>query len=1028
MHIRTLVQSTPILLISSWNAAGRALHLQVILNRCSTKTAAIQLMIRTDFSFRISFCFPFLLAAALVSAPLAAQQGPAFLKQTNTRWADSVFKTMTPDERIGQLFMVAAYSNKDAKHVKTISDLVKNNKIGGLIFFQGGPVRQANLTNKYQKLSKVPLLISIDGEWGLAMRLDSTIKYPKQMTLGAIENDSLIYAMGRDVAMQCKRMGIHINLAPVADVNNNPKNPVIGVRSFGESKEAVARKAAMYMKGMQDAGIMTSAKHFPGHGDTESDSHKTLPEILHPREHIDSLELYPFKQLINEGLSGMMVAHLYVPAFDTTRNTATTLSRNVVTGLLKDSLHFNGLVFTDALDMKGVSKFYGPGEVNLKALLAGNDVLLFAEDVPVAIALIKKAIAEGKITQDEIDQHCKKILYAKQWAGLNHYKPIKTKNLVEDLNNPKYDWLLRRLADASVTVLQNRNNVLPLMRLDTVKGAVLCIGNKNEVEFQRTAALYTGLTAFNIDRDAKNATRDTLISKLEKFNTILVSINNTNVKLTDNFGITPLAEFLLDTLTKKNKRIVVSVFASPYALQFIPSALKADAVVMGYEELPVVQQVAAQVIFGGQTARGKFPVTYAGFAAGTGVNTGAPVRLSYTLPEAVNASREKLARIDSLALEGIRKKAYPGCQVIAVKDGQVFYMKSFGSFTYDGQRKVKNSDIYDLASITKIAATTAAVMKFTELNYMHLDSNLSDYLPGLVGTNKADIVLRHMLTHQAGLEAWIPFWKRTVNDSGALKTSIYRKTWSDSFPIRVATGVYIQRSYKDSIYKQLVSSSVSAEKKYKYSDLGYYFLKRIIEEKSKMLLSDYVSKTFYQPLGLQTMGYLPRLRFETARIAPTEKDMAFRKQVLQGDVHDQGAAMLGGVAGHAGLFSNANDLAVMMQLYLNKGTYGGVRYLDSTTVNEFTRIQFPANDNRRGIGFDKPEPDPKKDSPVCRNASLSSFGHLGFTGTMTWADPETGIVYVFLSNRVYPDADDNRLAKLGTRSSILKVIYESIGK
>lgn len=985
-------------------------------------------MIRTDFSFRKTLYIPFFLVFAGLSGHVSGQQGPAFLQQTDTRWADSVFKKLTPDERIAQLFMVAAYSNKDAKHVKEISELVKTNKIGGLIFFQGGPVRQANLTNKYQKLSKVPLLISIDGEWGLAMRLDSTIKYPKQMTLGAIENDSLIYAMGRDVAQQCKRLGIHINLAPVADINNNPMNPVIGVRSFGENKEAVARKAAMYMKGMQDGGIMTSAKHFPGHGDTDSDSHKTLPEILHSRAHMDSLELYPFRELINQGLSGMMVAHLSVPAFDTARNTASTLSHHVVTKLLKDSLQFKGLVFTDALDMKGVTKFYGPGEINLKALLAGNDVLLFAEDVPQAIAIIKKAIAEGKISQDEIDQRCKKILYAKQWVGLNHYKPVKTKNLVDDLNNPKYDWLLRRLADASVTVLQNRNNLMPLMRLDTVKAAVLCIGSKNEVDFQRTAALYTGVTAFCIDRDAKNAERDTLLSKLKKFNTILISINNTNVKLKDNFGITPLAETMLDTLAKMNKRLVVSVFASPYALQFIPSALKADAVIMGYEELPVVQQVAAQLVFGGQTANGKFPVTYSGFSAGTGINTGAPVRLSYTVPEAVNASREKLAQIDSLALEGIRKKAYPGCQVVAVKDGKVFYMKSFGSFTYDGRQKVKNSDIYDLASITKVASTTAAVMKFTELKYINLDSNLSDYLPSLVGTNKADIVLREMLAHQAGLEAWIPFYKKTLNDSGALKKNIYRKTWSDSFPIRVATGVYIQRSYKDSIFKQLVNSPVSADKKYKYSDLGYYFLKRIIEEKTNMLLSDYVYKTFYQPMGLQTMGYLPRLRYESARIAPTEKDMVFRKQILQGDVHDQGAAMLGGVAGHAGLFSNANDLAAMMQLYLNKGTYGGVRYLDSALVNEFTRIQFPANDNRRGIGFDKPEPDTKKDSPVCRNASLDSFGHLGFTGTMTWADPESGIVYVFLSNRVYPDADDNRLAKLGTRSSILKVIYESIGK
>lgn len=959
--------------------------------------------------------------------PLGAQLAPPFLQMSDTRWADSVFKSLTPDERIAQLFMVSAYSNKDAAHVKEITELVKKQKIGGIMFLQGGPVRQAELTNKYQKLSKTPLLVSIDAEWGLAMRLDSTVKYPKAMTLGASDNDSLIYWMGRELAEQCKRIGVHVNFSPVADVNNNPSNPVIGVRSFGEDKVKVAHKASMYMAGMQDGGVLANAKHFPGHGDTDSDSHYTLPIVAHGRARMDSLELYPFVQLMKQGLGSAMVAHLYLPAFDTTKNTASTLSKTVVTHLLKDSLGFRGLVFTDGLNMKGVSGFYTPGDLAVRALMAGNEVLLCAEDVPQSIIKIKEAIKAGKITQEDIDERCRKILLVKQWVGLNHYKPVKMKNLVRDLNQVSSEWLIRRMAESSVTLLQNKDELLPLMRLDTLKIAAVSAGYKDECEFQRTAALYADCRLFGIDRDAKKAAIDSLIARLKNYNCVLIEVNNTNIKAKDNFGISDIPAQLIDTLKKQNKRVVVTLFASAYGLNVIRGIEKADAVLLAYESNNHTESVSAQIIFGGLSSRGKLPVSTNQWKSGSGIFTGKPVRLAYTLPEAVGADRGKLSQIDSLALEGIRKKAYPGCQVIAAKDGRIFYMKSYGSHTYDGKRKVKNSDIYDLASVTKIMASAPAIMKMVDEKKISLDGKLADYLPMTVGTNKADIVIREMLAHQAGLEAWIPFWKRTVDASGNLRKDIYRKQFSDSFPVRVGPGIFISRSYKDSIYKQLIASPIGPHK-YKYSDLGYYFVKKLVEDNYGMLMSEYVARTFYQPLGLSTMGYQPRLRFEPSRVPPTENDLLFRKQQVQADVHDQGAAMLGGIGGHAGLFSDANDVAVMMQLYLNNGTYGGVRYIDSSLVTEFTRIQYPENENRRGLCFEKPEPDPKKDSPVTDKASLKSFGHLGFTGTMTWADPETGIIFVFLSNRVYPDADENRLAKLGTRGSILKVIYESIGK
>jgi beta-N-acetylhexosaminidase len=951
---------------------------------------------------------------------------PPFISSKGDHWVDSVFSTLSPDQRIGQLFMIAAYSNMDKAHVNDVKKLIKESGIGGLIFFQGGPLREARLTNIYQGLSKVPLLVSIDGEWGLAMRLDSTVQYPRQMTLGAIQDDSLIYMMGKEIAWECKRLGIQVNLAPVADVNNNPNNPVISNRSFGENKYNVARKAAMYMKGMQDAGVLANAKHFPGHGDTDSDSHKTLPVINQCAQRMDTLELYPFRQLIKQGLGSIMVAHLYIPCYDTTKNTASTLSKKVVTDLLKDTLGFKGLIFTDALNMKGVAKFFEPGVVDLKALLAGNDVLLFSGDVPTAIIQIKKAMENGLITQDEIDQRCRKILYAKFWCGLNKKEKINTKRLYEDLNNSKADLINRKLAEASMTLLKNGHDLLPLKRLDTLKIAVVSLGYETESTFEAMLSNYAPVAHFGIDKDEDASEGDSLLKKLEGYNTIILSINNMNNNPKKDFGLTPLVKHLTDTIcSMKNKHIIADVFANPYLLSLFHEPEKAEAVILSYEWSTYIQDASAELIFGGIPAQGKIPVSVSEkFKAGTGILTGPPVRFKYTVPEELGIDSKALKNIDSLALKGIKAKAYPGCQIFVAKDGVVFYRKSFGYHTYENKQKVRNDDLYDLASVTKILASTPALMKLVEEKKVNLDDQLSEVLPELKGTNKEHVVIREMMAHQAGLEAWIPFWMHTVV-KGEYKKGIYSTTETDSFPVRVAKNLYIRKSWSDTIFQEIVRSPLGPAGKFKYSDLGYYFIKRIVEQKQNKPLNRYMDSTFYKPLGLTTMGYLPRNYFDLKRLIPTEYDVKFRKQQIYGDVHDQGAAMLGGVGGHAGLFADANDVAVLMQLYLNHGEYGGERYIDSATVAEFTKCPFCPS-NRRGVGFDKPEMDPRKESPVCNCVSGLSFGHQGFTGTITWADPLSGLVYVFLSNRVYPDAEDNRLLKQGTRTAILRVISEAI--
>ncbi|MCW3083703.1 MAG: beta-lactamase [Bacteroidetes bacterium] len=951
------------------------------------------------------------------------KQDPPFYTG-NTRWADSVFKTLTPDERIAQLFMVAAYSNKDKAHVKEIKSLISENKIGGLIFFQGGPLRQAALCNNYQCLSKVPLLIAMDAEWGLAMRLDSTTKFPRQMTLGAIQDDSLIYEMGVEVARQTKRLGMQVNFAPDIDINNNPLNPVIGNRSFGENKNNVTAKALMYMKGMQDNHVLACGKHFPGHGDTDSDSHKTLPTIKSSRARLDTLELYPFKQLIANGLGSMMVAHLSIPALDTTPNQPSTLTKRIVTGLLKDTLGFKGLIFTDALNMKGVSKFYKPGEISVKALIAGNDVLLFPEDVPTGIKEIRAAIDRGEISQEEIDKRCMKILMVKQWAGLDHYQKIKTKNLYNDLNTKQAELINRRLTEASLTLLQNKNNIIPLQNLDTLKIASLALGYKDLNIFQQTLSNYANVTHFGVDKDAKQASFDSTLAQLKNYNLVIVHIDNCNNKPDKDFGMTPQVMNMLKAVLKQNK-VIVNVAANPYILAKMDSLQFADAVVMSYEDNDYSESYAAQLIFGGVAATGKLPVTASAyFKAGTGIDTKV-VRFKYTIPEEVGANVQLLNKIDSIAMKGIRDKIYPGCQILIAKDGKVIYQKSFGYHTYENKLKVKNDDLYDLASVTKIVASTPSVMHLVDEKKINLDEHLVTYLPELAGTNKQNIVIREMMTHQAGLKDWIPFWTKTVNKDGSYKEGIYNKTQTDVYSRRVAENLYITKTYEDTMYKQIAESPIKDTGKYLYSDLGYYYLKRIIEKNEQMPENDFVNKTFYAPLGLQTMGYRPRERFSLDRIVPTENDTKFRKQLILGDVHDQGAAMLGGVGGHAGLFSDANDLAVMMQLYLNKGTYGGKRYLDSVTVKEFTKCQF-CFDNRRGIGFDKPEMTAGKESPVCYSATPESYGHTGFTGTMAWADPVNGLVFIFLSNRVCPDADDNKLAKSGIRGKIHQLIYDSL--
>lgn len=946
-------------------------------------------------------------------------------------WVDSVYNALTTQQRIGQLFMLRANSDIDSTEIKQLSQLIRNYNIGGLCFFKGGPVRQAILTNYYQSLAQTPLLISMDAEWGLGMRLDSTISFARQMSLGAMRNEQFITDCGLAIATQLKRMGVHVSFSPVADLNSNPLNPVINIRSFGEDKHDVTRKSVLYMKALQKGGIISVAKHFPGHGDTDTDSHHSLPFIGHSAGTVDTLDIYPFRELIKAGIDGMMVAHLSVPVLDTTKNIPSSLSRLVIDSLLRKKMNFNGLVFTDALDMKGVSNYEKPGFIELRALEAGNDVLLLSVSVEKAVAAISQAIDSGKYPQADLAMHCKKVLEYKFRAGLNNPQPISIKNLYSDLHSPDAENLNFELYRNAITVIQNkcwpgRNTpVMPIINLDTLKIASLMIGYTDLRKFQERLSDFAKVDHYTLPREADKNSINQIYRALSGYNLVIIGINNTTPTPSRNFGISDVTIALVDSLIL-TKSCILSLFTLPYSVNLFNNINKCEALVVAYQDNMNTYDAVAQLLFGATNASGQLPVgVNPNIKIHSGVFTSKSDRLQYNPFEAKGVDLNDLTVIDSLVKVGIDKKAFPGCQVLIAKSGNVIYRKSFGNSDYVHNQSVKNDYIYDLASVTKVAATTLAVMKLYDQGLVNLDEPLSKTLKYLESTNKRKITIREVMTHQAGLAAWIPFYQKTIK-SGFPDTILYKKSFSNEYPTRVAEGMYLKKNYKKVILDSIINSPVSDKKEYKYSDLGFILMQQFVEEITGKSLDRYVDEQFYKPLGLNTLCFLPREKFSLNRLIPTENDTLFRHQLVYGDVHDPAAAMLGGVAGHAGLFGTSNDLAVLLQMLIQKGSYGGKQYLKPETVSLFTQRQFKGN--RRGLGFDKPQLIPSEPGPACEEASANSYGHTGFTGTYLWADPDRDLIIVFLSNRINPDAEPNKLVQLGTRTLIQQAVYRSLNK
>lgn len=937
--------------------------------------------------------------------------------QADSAWVKQKIASMSLDEKLGQLFMVAAYSNKGPEHEREIQQLVKEEHIGGLIFFQGSPKEQARLTNLYQLNSSTPLMIAMDAEWGLAMRLPETFKFPWPITLGALQDTVLAYEYGKAIGEHCKALGVHINFAPVVDINTNPKNPIIGARSFGEDPEHVTRIATAVMRGMQSVHVLAVAKHFPGHGDTDSDSHKTLPSVSHPMDRLEQVELYPYKNISKSGLGGVMVAHLNVPAIDPSGKPSSLSPATLK--LLREHIGFDGLTFTDALNMQGVARDYKPGMVDLEAIKAGNDVLVFSQDVKLAKAKIKEALKAGLIDTAHINASVKRILAAKYWMGLSTKTHIEGSTLASKLLREKDQILNHNIFAEAQTLLINKNKTLPVKKLADLKIACVTAGNEVSPYFAEMLKKYTQVEYF----DYTNKNEEQIIAALADYDYVVLGLYTSNANPWKSYKISSEIRRFTRRIALQNK-LIITLFANPYSLLDFPEARDAEALLMAYQNDPDAESVAAQIIFGALGAKGRLPVS-AGepFEVGFGLNTQAIGRLGYHYPGAVGLDVNTLNRIDGIVKEAMNQGATPGAQVLIARKGQVIYHKNFGYIDSKKKTPVRSEHLYDLASITKIAVSVPLLMSLVEEGKLNLDKTLGYYLPEAKGTNKENLVLREILAHQSGLKPWIPFYLETL-DHGKYKEGYYGKERSFDYPNVVSEGLYSQRYMRDTILKRILDSDLLPTKEYRYSDLGYYLFMQIIERMEGQPLDELIHEKLYEPLGANTMVYHPLQIYPIDLIVPTEDDKTFRRSLIRGYVHDQGAALLGGVAGHAGLFSTANDLAKLMQMYMQKGEYAGVRYFDSVTVNEFIRCQYCQTKNRRGIGFDKPQLEGP--GPTCGCVSDRSFGHSGFTGTLAWADPDEQIVYIFLSNRVNPDAENRKLLSLSTRTKIQEVIYEAI--
>ncbi|MFN2335723.1 MAG: glycoside hydrolase family 3 N-terminal domain-containing protein [Bacteroidales bacterium] len=978
--------------------------------------------------------FPVLLTFTLtILSPMTAQSTENTIpwqRYLDDRRVDSILSTLTVREMIAQLIWVPAWASDKGDNFRQVEDLVTKHGIGGVIFFEGSRDRQIDFTERIAKVSKIPLIIAQDAEWGTGMRLREIEDFPYQMTMGALQDDSLIYRMGAAVAWQCRDIGVNVNLAPVADVNNNPLNPVINYRSFGEDPQKVASKAVMYMRGLQDNGIMACGKHFPGHGDTDVDSHTGMPVITGDRNRFDTVELVPFRRLIDEGIGSIMTAHISVPGLDNTPGLPATFSRKVITGILKEESGFRGLILTDAMNMAGATLTYPSGVADAEALKAGNDIIEYSTDPLRAIDEIARMVEKGEIAVDEITSRCRRLLAAKMWLISPNADTCNTPG-GDAIPASAHPALIRDLYAGAMTLIENNENLVPLGRLDRIRIATVSINRLAMTEFQRMTDRYTNADHFFIDPNNEQGAQFVL-SKLKDYDVVIAGFCSLEQKPAGGYGVTPRLNNVFRQIAALNRSAVIW-FGNPYGIARLDMSVRPTALLVAYQDNSYTHQTAVQVLFGALGASGRLPVTVNdSYPEGYGIKTPGGIRLQFGFPENAGLSSEKLiSKVDSIVQKGLDTLAYPGCHVLIARKGIVVLNKSYGFHLYDSTEAVSEHDLWDLASVTKVAAATPSLMLLNDRGLFDPDKTLGYYLPWYRFSDKGDMLLREMLAHQAGLRSWIPFWRNTLETDSTFRRGIYSDFSNRRFALQVSDSIYMNRRHLKDMFRE-IRDSPKGPNKYVYSDLTFILAAEIVESLTDTTIDKFAPANIYRPIGALNITYNPLEKYPRERIVPTEYDSLFRQQLLRGTVHDEGTAMLGGVSGHAGLFATGNDLLKLVEMYRRGGEYGGVRVLSSEVLKEFTRVQYPENENRRALGFDKPLPGndtiPPDEAYPCHSAPPSSFGHSGFTGTFIWIDPEAEISYVFLSNRVYPTRNNSKLSDLSIRGKILQATYDAIIK
>lgn len=938
-------------------------------------------------------------------------------------WIEYQMSNLSIDQKIGQLLIREVTVSDRQSELKKLSKLASKKKLGGVLFHGRDLQKHALWSNSIQaSAGTLPLYVGVTyEEYFQELNLPFLSSFPEPMVLSATQDTALIRQTAQLFAKNLKAIGANMLFDINVNLSTRTGYDLDNSSSFGSQPYEVGVVAKAMIRGLKRKGVFPIIGSFP----------KRLPsngeDVFYDRlEDLNQSDFVPFRKLLQESISGVLVDHVKVDAIEPDNQRIASLSDNTIEIFLREKWNYKGLVVCKSLAEIAQENHYSGQALSVQALLAGNDLLVIDNNVEQTIKEIKKAFKKGIISEDRINLSVKRVLKEKFKLGLaNKQNAVSTLGLNEASTSNELISTLEKVYRRAITVVRAEQIQLPIVEVGNLDASVVSLGTSSSSVFEQSLSRYMNIDREKIQKPLSRVGTKKWVQKLSKKKLVIAGIKGLSWRAEDDFGILPSHLTFLRELAAKTKVIVV-VFGPPHVLDMVADF---GNIVLAYNDNQWSEKAAAEVIFGAIPGSGKLPVsTRMGFQAGANVPTQKLFRLTYSSAKNAGFDIEGLKKVDELVEEAIRTKATPGGVVLAAKNGNVGFLKSYGRHTYSrNSAKVEVDDVYDLASVTKIAATTLAIMKLHDDGLLSIYDRIDKHLPKAKGTNKAGLIIQDILAHRAKLKPWIPFYKSTLNDKktkAKFKNGIYALKSSGNYTVPVAERLFINESYKDTIYQKILDSPLRTSSGYRYSDLGFYLLADVVKEITGQSIDAYVNQNFYKPMGLSTTCYNPLNSIDRKRIPPTENDNYFRFREVKGYVHDMGAAMLGGISGHAGLFSNITDLAAIMQMLLNNGYYGGKRYLSEKTIKLFT-TRHPLS-TRRARGFDMAELGSRKSNNLTPMASSFTFGHLGFTGTCAWADPKTKLVYIFLTNRTYPRMKPNKFGKENYRPRIHEAIYESL--